>query len=155
MSFLLEIVLRFLSKPTNLIIVGLVGMLTFTGVTVFYKNMTIAALETKIEKVGVSLSKCESERNQEREVYKANLHTLKTEIGEFQRLTNDWQTVIDDKNIQIGKEQDRVEYWKNQYKNKICVNNDGEMVKPSDKVINNESNSKVLDVINQMFGVQK
>jgi len=147
--------LNLISSPKNIIIVTLSTLLIFSGMNGYKKNNKIEALKNQVEKVNIELERCVSVREIEREIYNKNINTLKNEIGEFQELTNEWKILIDNKNAQITKEQERVNYWKKQYQDKLCVNNDMEMVKPTDMVINDQANEKVVDKINVLFGVDK
>lgn len=159
MTVLLDLIVKFLSKPSNIVILILLVVIAGMTTNTLAKNIKISSLESKLEKSNIALDKCKSEREQdaisfqqERDIYTSNITTLKQTIYDFEDTAKEWQDLITDKNVQIKKEQERVEYWKKQYVNKVCVNNDDEVVKPTQGIINESSNVKVLTQLNTFFG---
>ena len=159
MTIFLNLIVKFLSKPSNIVILVLLVVIAGMTTNTLAKSVKISSLESKLDKANIALDKCKSEREQEetsfqqeRDIYTSNITTLKQTIYDYEDTAKEWQDLITDKNVQIRKEQERVEYWKKQYVNKLCVNNDDEVVKPTQGVINESSNVKVLTQLNTFFG---
>jgi len=162
MSLFIEMFLKLLSKPSNIVIMLLIVVITLLGFKQIHNYIKIHNLENKTVKLKLEADKCLAEKQQqqrdfeiERDICIANLEKMKKEIFEFNKVAEEWQNVIDVKNEQVKKEQVRAEEWKKKYLNKICLNNDNEVVKPSEGVIDDKANDKVISELNKVFGVQK
>ena len=145
------ILLEFIRKPSNLIIVGLASLLVFCFVNSQLKDLKINTLKSDILNIEISLAKCENDKDIMAKNYEENLRVLKHEIDAFNEEILKWKQIIESKNEQLAKESNRVDYWKDKFVNKICVNNDGEVVRPTKGVINEDQNKVVISNINSMF----
>ena len=133
--------LQFITKPSNVIVVLLVGLLTFMFVQKTYYKSQYVELQSEMSTIQSKYDMCKQNES-------VTINAL-SKCGE--------QSTKYEKNIKIltdvvEEEKRRVTYWKDQYLNKKCFNNDGEVVKPSTGVIDDDNNTQAVDIINNLFG---
>lgn len=144
--------LEFIKKPSNIIIVTLSVLLMLCFINSQFKEIKIKSLNNEIESLKQEIEKVEHSRKVEKVLYDHNIEVVKEAFSELQSEVEKLKNVIEQKNEELAKQGDRVEYWKKLYANKQCVNNDQEVVKPTQGIINDETNFTIISSINNIFG---
>lgn len=145
------LILNWIKKPSNVIITVLSVMLVLCFLNGKLKDFKIKSLGVEILELKGEVERVNLDRELERKRYEDNLMNMNVVVTELKNEITNLRVLIENKNIELKKENDRIVYWKNQYTNKICVNNDQEVVKPTQGVINNEANIKVVSNLNSLF----
>lgn len=146
------IFLEFIKKPSNIVIVTLSVLLTLCFINSQLKDIKISSLKNEIKSLNQEIEQIEQARKVEKDLYEHNIKVVKQAFSELQLEVEKLKDVIKQKNEELAKQGDRVEHWKKLYSNKQCVNNDQEIVKPTQGIINDETNFTIITSVNNIFG---
>lgn len=134
--------LQFVKKPA---VLAIIVLLIMCGA--LYTNNKIQ--DAKIEKLKASITLMENNFH----TCKSNEKSLLDAIDVCNGQADDW---INSNNVlkeQLAKSNKQIRHWQDMYDNKVCYNNDDEVVviPSTNKVVNDEKSSDAVNRLNNIF----